>query len=207
MKNNILIPLTFFLLLLFIVSCAGPSSNFTHLGTSLRDQKQKIPDGFAHYILFISPSHAYVDNNSEDKINILGKAFMNFKKDIGDDNYALWCGPIINKKYKFNVSLSKYFADKYKLDYNDGPFIVITNINPDKNDRTGEEVYFIYFSNINPERIVVILNEVERELRTKQNISPHIYDVMYRQIIYSKYNSVKSFISDLVDILKPFSNK
>jgi hypothetical protein len=203
MKKIKEILISFFLILSFACAYAEPARNFTHLGIALQDQNQQLPNGFNNYILFISPSHTYVEKSSQEKLNNLGKAFLNFKKYIGQNNLAVWCGSINKNKFNFNVSLSKYYADRFGLNYNDGPYIIITNVNPSHEDRNTEKPYYISFSSINPERIIVILNDVEQQLRTQQTINQReLYLSEKKQFIYSNADAAKTFVNDIVNLIK-----
>jgi hypothetical protein len=181
----------------------------THLGIEIDDLKSSIPDGYKTYALFINPSHEYNNKHLNDKIFILSKVFKNFGESIGEKNLAVWCGIIDDnlQKAHFNVSQSKYYADKFTLNYNEGPYVILTDVSPDSISgifpKNGH-VMILSFSNIHPDRIVTVLNEVEKRLRGGKGGIKITY---YTQIAISRYRDYLDFVKEVLEILSPVLKK
>jgi len=58
----------------------------------------------------------------------------------------------------------KDYCDKFKLDYNEGPFVVITEKHPDV--CTEKDIDVVKFNWVSPDRVILFLNEVEQKIRT-----------------------------------------
>ncbi len=127
-----------------------------------------IPNNFSAYSLFLFPSSEWSKPELQAERYKIRAAFSDFGDSIGNKRAAIWFSTSFNSSTP-DVQRSKYFADTFKLNYNDGPFVVTSLKRPDalaKND----EIVVIKLGGINPDRIVKVLNLLEKDLRTDADI-------------------------------------
>jgi hypothetical protein len=183
--------------LLFFVSCESIDTHYTHLGIDLDGQNAvDIPKGYKSYTLFINPSYTYNQSQTTEKINALGHHFKKFSDSIGDNNIAVWCGSRNKDKYTLYISRSKQYADKFKLDYNGSPFVIFTDENPDTiAPGKDSHVIILSFANMDVDRIIYVLNAVERKIRQGESNIKFTY---YKHLTISASNNLDSFVKDIL---------
>lgn len=198
----------FCIICIVLISCHSdsPGQKYTHIGFETNDPSQIINDECLSYTLFISTSHSYSDDTGKNYTNKkaikLGEIFERFSESIGKNNCAIWCGQKISGNYSLNVELGKYYADKFRLSYNNGPFVILTKINPTiKNSMINERSLVLSFSNVNSNRIITVLNELERKIRTRQPSDAELQLALYKEIIFSQFENHEDFVKEVLGIL------
>ncbi len=124
-----------------------------------------IEKGFETYTLFLFPSADWLDRT--DDLAVLRKAYLNFGDAIGDKHLAVWFLDSDNRAV--SIARSKVFCDWLHLDYNDGPYVVTTNVYPELL-RAESKPIVIKLYRIPANRVVLVLNILEQDLRTERQI-------------------------------------
>ena len=129
---------------------------------------KSIPNNFVAYSILLFPSIEWnAESNFGNRRKLL-ETFTAFGESIGDQRAAIWfSGSGVSGSV--DIPRSKYFADKFELDYNSGPYIVTSSKRPDSL-LPGDEVVVIKLGGIQMERVVKILNLLEQDLRTGSTI-------------------------------------
>ena len=141
-----------------------PSKNYTNVGVRLTGPSCNIPKaGYNTYTFFIDTSGTLT---GQVDIQELSTAFDAFTKSIGYHNLAIWCG----SKKKLNTFAGKYYADKFGLTYNNGPYVVITDQNPEDAVFDSTRKVAVSLRNLSNNDIKFILNEADLGLRNSKNI-------------------------------------
>lgn len=132
------------------------------------NSKELIPEGFSTYILALIPSPELVDDNLE--WQEFRNIFYKMGNSIGEAKAAIWMGTDYSEtdplKSGVDIQRSKYYCDLYSLDYNNGPYLLVTSKRPDL-VTTDDEVVFLKFNNISKDRIIRVMNVLEQNLRTE----------------------------------------
>lgn len=205
LKNYDLLPVKILIILLLLSSCSNPEKHYTHIGFQHNEKLQVVDHDCNTYIMFFSPSYKYSNDLDKSKINELSNEFDRFSKSIYDNNCAIWCGENSSGRYIFNVALSKYYADIFDLNYNGGPYIVLLNKNPTTNSFIYDsKAIIVGFEQINPERIIRVLNELEKSVRTQKY--GELKFTIYNEIFLSKFDNLKQFIREILLALAQNSN-
>jgi hypothetical protein len=121
--------------------------------------------GFETYTLFLFPSAEWLDRTED--LAVLRKAYQNFGDAIGDKHLAVWF--LDNDSRAISIARSKVFCDRLHLDYNDGPYVVTTNVYPESL-RADSKPIVIKLYRIPANRVVLVLNILEQDLRTERQI-------------------------------------
>lgn len=126
-------------------------------------KRGSLPTGLNAYVLFLIPSPKLAEDYSS--IRLLKEQFEELGESIGTKQAAVWLG----ERYSnyIDVARSKFYCDLFRLNYNDGPYVVVTNVRPD-DFSLGEEAVVVKLNDIAPKRILMILNVLEQDLRTEQ---------------------------------------
>lgn len=149
------------------------------------------------YCLFLVPSAEW--KHKSDELKLLREAFLNFGSAIGEGRLAIWFleGSVFptytkvskvgkseelveelvvdereNKPESVDIERSKSYCDKFGLDYNEGPFVVVTRTRPDLTP-PGDETIVLKLHDIDISRAVFILNVLEQDLRTERKTRRH----------------------------------
>jgi hypothetical protein len=133
------------------------------------DKRQPVPKGFSTYILALIPSPELAENSKW--IWDFRKKFDALGDSIGEKNAAIWLGQRYGES--INIERNKGYCDLYNLNYNDGPYIVVTNKRPDLVS-AGDEIIFVKLSNISADRVSRVMNLLEQDLRKERDIRRRI---------------------------------
>jgi hypothetical protein len=132
-----------------------------------------LPADFKAYALFLFPSAEWdrPERAVGDDLGKIREAFSAFGDSIGAKRAAIWFS---KSAFSANpdIARSKYFADLFKLNYNDGPFIVTSLKRPDALV-AGDDLVVIKLSSISAGRVVKVLNILEQDLRTETAVRKH----------------------------------
>ena len=156
------------------------------------EQKDPIPKGYKTYTLFLIPSSEWSTKRQDISEEKLWNNFYDFGRAIGLNNLSVWFVestkyysyedidangttkqiPLADvyrkiqhiKGFNTDIIRCKEYCDKFKLDYNEGPFVVITEKHPD--ECTEKDIDVVKFNNNSPNKVIRFLNEVERKIRT-----------------------------------------
>jgi hypothetical protein len=123
-----------------------------------------IPSNFKAYSIFLFPSAEWSKSDREDDLKKIREAFSDFGSSIGTKRAAIWFSKSASSITP-DIERSKYYADRFKLNYNDGPFILTSLKRPDKLT-TNDEIVVIKLGSISAKRLLSILNLLEQDLRT-----------------------------------------
>ena len=122
-----------------------------------------IPAGFRAYVMFLVPAPRLED---AEWLLSFRNDFEHFGKSIGREYAAVWLG---DRHGGPDEDHSKVYCDRFRLGYNDGPYVVVTNVRPDKFS-DGDQAVIIKLNNIGPKRVLRVLNILEQDIRTQQGI-------------------------------------
>ncbi len=153
------------------------------------DITEDIPTGYKIYTLFLIPSYEWSNQRKDIAEQKLWNNFSNFGQSIGEKNLSVWfviktdyytyidipCAnrykkiqPVDNSEIYTDVARCKEYCDKFELDYNEGPFIIVTEKHPDISSK--KDVIVIKFNNILPSNVILFLNNLEQKIRTRKPI-------------------------------------
>jgi hypothetical protein len=127
------------------------------------------------YSLFLFPSIDWESRPSE--LASLHNRFVAFGDAIGERRIAIWLSDNAGKP---DVLRSKFYCDLLGLDYNKGPYIVTTGKHPSLLIAT-DQVVVVSLSGISSERTLVVLNALERDLRTAREL--HKRTLLFEEVI------------------------
>jgi len=116
------------------------------------------------YSLFLAPSNEL--KNMSDLIAKLKSVFIDFGESIGDHNAAIWLAS--DNNIGIDIQRSKHYSDIFDLDYNKGPYVVVTKSHPD-NDGVHHAVV-ISLRYVSPKRAIRILNFLEQDIRKEREL-------------------------------------
>lgn len=125
---------------------------------------EKVTEGYESYTLFLIPSNYWITENQQKASDMLKKLFHEFGDAIGADHDAVYFIDPDNEKNEADVNRSKWYCDKYGLDYVHGPYLVYTEEYPDL--AKADEVIVTQFNNIDSNRIVMYIQELAKSIRT-----------------------------------------
>jgi hypothetical protein len=130
----------------------------------LVEPRRAVPRTASTYVLFLVTSRAYDHSLPE-----LRSAFEDLGNAIGGRDLAVW---FENPKDpdRVDIDRSKWYCDhvfdflNLGLDYNSGPYVVITSKRPDEWTRASDLV-ILKLAGISEPRTIALLNDLEQELR------------------------------------------
>jgi hypothetical protein len=205
MRNITIVTLFALISLLCACQIGSQSATSTFSGVGATDNNFNLSrlKNFQTVTLFFAPGYQYHEEPNSAynmKMEVLGKAFTSFSNAIGRNNMALWIGDD-RRGYVFDILRGKSYADRYGLDYSNGPYIVWTNVASFLNGEVKPSL-IISFSQVKPERIAYILNELERQIRKENRVNfedakHSVKSEEAKQIILSLNDSIES-IGDAV---------
>jgi hypothetical protein len=131
-----------------------------------------LPSNYPVYVMFLAPT---LDLDDRELLEVW-RAYKNFGESIGQRNLAIW---FTTDGFAVDIGRSKYYCDRLRLNYNDGPYVVVSKIRPDKLDDTST-ITLIRLESVAPERIVSILNILEQDLR--RGVHPRESLIIYEEI-------------------------
>jgi hypothetical protein len=164
---------------------------------------QPVPAGYGSYLVFLNPSREYEGYGDPDYLEPTYTAFKRFGDAIGDTRAAIW----FSTPTGFNdAERARAYCDAVNLDYDSGPYIVITPIRPDRWVR-GTEVFYLRLGGIEPARAVVLLNTLEQQVRTGTVTELGLLYEELRQRVLSivsneKFLTVMATTAQVVDAIK-----
>ncbi|MCG7961650.1 MAG: hypothetical protein N0E54_02970 [Candidatus Thiodiazotropha taylori] len=132
----------------------------------IRDRRP-LPRGLGVYVLALVPATDWYEDEYIIEFRYL---FARLGNAIGDARIAVWLGnpPDINKFElgfgAIDTERSKQYCNKLDLDYNNGPYILISKTYPDDLIKNSDYI-IIKFNGIAKNRVGRVLNRLEQELR------------------------------------------
>ena len=141
-----------------------------------------VPGGFDTYSMFLVASKEWSPVDSQDlasdvpnqqkALDALFYAFRGFGEAIGEFKAAVWLAPASRQgptpPYP-DILRGKSYADRFGLDYNDGPFVVTTRQRPDLVG-SGDELVVVKLRGLGHQGIIRVLNILEQDLRNNREI-------------------------------------
>lgn len=125
--------------------------------------RQPLPADLASYSVFLFTDSALVSSARPDDIKAIHDAFKRFGVAIGQTSGAIWLAKKSDAVLP-DVERSKAIADLLELNYDDGPYVVLSAQRPDLIDAKSS-VLVIRLEDIGPERIINVLGVLEQDLR------------------------------------------
>jgi hypothetical protein len=119
---------------------------------------EPVPRGFKTYALFLIPSATWSEPNFREELIV---QFQDFGDAIGNERAAIWLKSW-NGQIDFNRS--KDYADLFCLNYNDGPYVIVTSERPDEY-KTGDKILLLKMNSISAERLKFVLNAMAQQVR------------------------------------------
>jgi hypothetical protein len=127
--------------------------------------RQAIPRNLATYTLLLVPSDAWLVKNPK-SVGNLRRAFLNFGRSIGPLHGAIW---LADPENGIDVVRSKDYADRFDLDYGDGPYIIFTNQRPDT--AGAKRLIVLRLDGIDVPGTIKLLDQIAGELRNNRKPS------------------------------------
>ena len=189
-----------------------------------------IPGDYKTYTLFLIPSDSWSTERQDIVEEELWNNFYKFGEGIGSDNLSVWfveshksekchiyesangTGVIEPPKTFYyrkvqpiegvntDIRRCKDYCDKFELNYNEGPFLVITEKHPDVCSK--KDISVVKFNNLTPNKVILFLNEVQMNIRTgkqKKGVSRFTYVL---EILNTWISEHKEDITKLVTPIK-----
>jgi hypothetical protein len=142
-----------------------------------------MPSDFAAYSLFLFPSAEWGGIELKDELNKIRNAFSSFGDATGNQIAAIWFTTRFDGVTP-DIGRSKYYADRFGLNYNDGPFVVTSSVRPDAVTEK-DELVVIKLGGVSAKRVVKILNVLEQDLRRHISIRkrPLIFEEIKQRLL------------------------
>lgn len=145
-----------------------------------------VPVGYPVYVTAIFTSRE--QKHDQDWFVSFFTVFANFGHAIGDRKLAVWLGG--SGTGWVDIERGKLYADRFGLDYNHGPYIVVTSVRPDLAEQ-GDEIIYLRFGGIDKDRVIRVMNRLEQDLRRDREISGEA--LIYEEVKQRFFSSVKAF--------------
>ena len=116
------------------------------------------------YSFFLFPSTEWESRHEE--VRRLHKQFQDFGDAIGERRLAIWFSRADDA---VDARRSKLYCDRFGLDYNSGPYVVTIGKHPALLTREDKAIV-ISLAGISTERAIIVLNTLERDLRTEREV-------------------------------------
>jgi hypothetical protein len=160
-----------------------------------------LPDGLESYSLFLFPDSRWLERPLADELPTLWQAFFEFGRSIGDDHAAIW---FLDDEDNADVLRSQEYCQRFGLNYNDGPYVVVVHKRPDLLE-ADDEIVVIRMGGIAPERVLSILNRLSRDLRTSGRIGTGalVYEELKQRLVtqITKYpEGARAFVTALIGL-------
>jgi hypothetical protein len=120
------------------------------------------------YALFLITSSEWYEKQSESQQ--LHKAFLDFGDSLSINQMAIWFSAP-KPSLKPDIKRAKFYADNLKLDYNNGPYVVVT-FEPPYLVRPGNRVVVMSLNNMTEDDRIRALNVLQQALRTDPGALP-----------------------------------
>jgi hypothetical protein len=136
-----------------------------HAGVLL-EHRANVPRNASAYVLFLVTSHQL-----DGGISGLRSAFTDVGDAIGAKNLAVWFEDPHDPD-RVDIDHSRWYCDqifnfrKLGLDYDSGPYVVVTSTRPDT-WKTADDIVILKLADISQERIVSLLDALVQEIRTE----------------------------------------
>ncbi|HEX2853726.1 MAG TPA: hypothetical protein VHO24_10850, partial [Opitutaceae bacterium] len=157
----------------FSSSCGTTATKLyeTNLAFHLSDAKQ-LPTGFATYTFFLVTSGWESEGDAATALTEVEQGFKKFGDTIGDKNLAVW---VTGSDGRLSLSLGRHYADAFSqwarepLNYNEGPFVVVTDTHPSLLAQTRQRtIVIVSLKGLSAQRTRAILNNLELSIRREQ---------------------------------------
>jgi len=152
---------------------------------------QPLPSNLSSYSIFLVPSLSTEEKSSAAPIKVLRTEFEAFGDAIGDQRAAIWLKPapypspaalaeesVALSLHYVDVLRSKDYCDRFGLNYNDGPYVVTTQVRPDLVTPKDKRVV-IRLGGLSDDDMQHVLNLLEQDLRQAR-------EIRQRQLLYEE---------------------
>ncbi|MBN8454353.1 hypothetical protein [Accumulibacter sp.] len=160
--------LTDFALLEFEVREANHPCNFRNCYRVIIPPTKPLPTNFTTYVLFLFPSSHWLAPETKNDVKAVERAFSAFGDAIGNPRAAIWFSSS-PRSSEPDIHRAKFYCDKFGLDYNDGPIILVSSKRPDLLESL-DQVVVVKLRGIDSSRVVDVLNVLEQDLRRESTI-------------------------------------
>jgi len=147
------------------------------------------------WILFLISDFAFLK-----KVNLfeIKETFKNFGESVYDQHLAVW---ISDKKGKPDIKKMRYYCyEKFGLDFNHGPYIVITKIHPDVRKKN-DPFFRIKLYAIDAERICWLLNTIAFSINENKITTMDLFVDEKIALLKSHVREILKIQESLLDII------
>lgn len=127
--------------------------------------RQEIPRNLKTYTMFLAPSEAWRSAVESEDLADLRRGFLSFGESIGPAHGAIW---LADRMKVVDVIRSQSYCDRFNLDYDDGPYLVFTEVRP---DLTRKAAIVLRLDGIGPDGAVRIMEALAQDLRREKKPS------------------------------------
>ena len=128
---------------------------------------EALPSNYPMYAVFLWPNRdPRVNREEKEDVLALWRAFKTFGESIGGRAAAIW---FTRSGNLVDVDRSKYYCDLLDLDYNRGPYLLVSQHRPDSLTEIVDGV-LIRLTDLTPARAVAVLNILEQDIRRDSEI-------------------------------------
>lgn len=154
-----------------------------------------LPTEYRTYTIFLVPDATWATNQRAAELATLHQVFRNFGDAIGQSEAAIWLW--LPNSARVDVLRSKDYCDKWKLNYNDGPYVVTTMIRPDRVTAADDKLV-IKLGGVSPARVARVLNVLEADLRRR--LEPRRGNVLYEEVKQALFSAFDQHRDTIVEI-------
>ncbi len=178
------------------ISATLPRETTIRISTS----HEAVPAGYGAYAILLIPNFA--SQFQRTRMMRLRAAFFDLGQSIGNKKLAIWLGAD-NHTDLYNYDESRWYCDRFGLDYMRGPYIVVTAARPDK-WRPSEEFLEVRLTNLSPSGMISVIETLDQALRRNQEGSPSgrwvlLYEEIKNRLLSPDY---KRIFSEIVSVIQ-----
>ena len=183
----------------FILSCPNCAA------ITLSKPRDITPPDPPFYVVWLNPHrqlHEYSDGDVEQEIkaalDALGSRVNN---GAGPKAGAIWLTDALGA---YDPDWAREYCDALGLGYNSGPFIILSDVRPDRWQRQ-DQVTVVKLDGISPPRTIAILNIIEQDLVRIGETRPDglLYkEIEQRNLTLFVERNVLAFLGFVIDLIK-----
>ena len=177
-----------FALLEFEVREANHPCNFRKCYRMIIPPTKPLPSNFTAYVLLLFPSSYWLAPEAKNDVKSVERAFSAFGDAIGNPRAAISFSSS-QRSSAPDINRAKFYCDKFGLDYNDGPIIIVSSKRPDLLESL-DQVIVLKLRGIDSNRVVYVLNILEQDLRMESTIRTRT--LLFEEVRQRLLSAVKS---------------
>lgn len=187
-------PLIFLLAIMSLGACQTQPEMHA-VGIMVPELEQPNHQRYQVYVSFLSSMNLAGDVLRQERVNRLRKSFNDFADGIGANSAAVWIVPPL---VKHQQEFAKGMHDRYRLAYSYGPYVIISNVSPLSDASATQPRVVLDFSDTSPERIQVVLDELQQQIRKSVINTDKLMLIHSREIVMSKVVDYSSVTRELL---------